>query len=110
VFRLGRPQVITHNVSSLDRRPRHVVQPGRRFFAVVDSRGRARWNQKTGERHEHLVILVSRATPPAYLAFLRDEQIPYLAVGAERVSLAAALPLRPGRLGSPRWWPPAGGC
>ncbi len=79
--------------------PGHVVQPGQRFFAVVDSRGRVVWTQKAGDHQEHLVVLVSRATPPAYLAFLRDEQIPYLVAGGERVDLGGALGLLGVRLG-----------
>jgi riboflavin biosynthesis pyrimidine reductase len=64
--------------------PDQIVTPGRHFFAVVDSRGRVRWTQKVGEHEEHLMILVSRATPLPYLAFLRDEAIPYIVAGAQR--------------------------
>lgn len=159
VSRLGRPRVITHNVSSLDGRlglprvlllhgdqrwsaiggdaatdmwglhepqvqlegsnsfvprdapgaelppapsgvhlhthflPEEIVTPGRRFFAVVDSRGRVRWKQKVGEHEEHLMILASEVTPSSYLAFLRDEAIPYLVAGTDRVDLPRALEL-----------------
>ena len=67
--------------------PHDIVTAGRRFFAVVDSRGRVRWTRKIGEHEEHLVILVSEVTPPAYLAFLRKEAIPYLVAGTDRVDL-----------------------
>jgi riboflavin biosynthesis pyrimidine reductase len=80
--------------------PSHVVTPGRRFFAVVDSRGRVRWTQKTGEHEEHLLILVGRTTPSAYLAFLRDEAIPYIVAGEERVDLRLALETLRARLGA----------
>jgi 2,5-diamino-6-(ribosylamino)-4(3H)-pyrimidinone 5'-phosphate reductase len=79
--------------------PEDIVTPGRRFFAVVDSRGRVRWIQKVGEHDEHLLILVSELTPSAYLAFLRDEAIPYLVAGTERVDLRHALELLRVRLG-----------
>lgn len=79
--------------------PGDLAGPGRRFFVVADGRGRVRWTHKVGERQEHLVVLVSRTTPPAYLAFLRDEQIPYLVAGGERVDLPVALQLLAARLG-----------
>jgi hypothetical protein len=68
--------------------------PGRRWFTVVDGGGRVRWFYKefpgdawVGWR---LLVLVSQATPPEYLAYLRREQIPYLVAGSERVDLSAA--------------------
>lgn len=79
--------------------PDDIVTPGRRFFAVVDSRGRVRWTHKIGEHEEHLVILVSEVTPPAYLAFLREEAIPYLVAGTDRVDVPRALDLLRARLG-----------
>lgn len=78
--------------------PGDIVTVGR-FFAVVDSRGRVRWTQKAGEHGEHLLILVSRRTPSAYLAFLRDETIPYVVAGEERVDLQHALKILHERLG-----------
>jgi 2,5-diamino-6-(ribosylamino)-4(3H)-pyrimidinone 5'-phosphate reductase len=78
--------------------PEDIVTGGR-FFAVVDSRGRVRWTQKTGEHDEHLVILVSRRTPSAYLAFLRDETIPYVVAGEQQVDLQRALGILHERLG-----------
>jgi 2,5-diamino-6-(ribosylamino)-4(3H)-pyrimidinone 5'-phosphate reductase len=79
--------------------PDRVVTPRRRFYAVVDGRGRVRWTQKTGEHDEHLMILVSRGTPSGYLAFLRDENIPYIVAGEERVDLPRVLGILHARLG-----------
>jgi riboflavin biosynthesis pyrimidine reductase len=79
--------------------PEDLVTPGRRFFVVVASRGRVRWSQKVGERDEHLLVLVSELTPSSYLAFLRDEAIPYLVAGTDRVDLPRALELLRTRLG-----------
>jgi 2,5-diamino-6-(ribosylamino)-4(3H)-pyrimidinone 5'-phosphate reductase len=73
--------------------PRDIVTSGRCFFVVVDSRGRVRWTQKVGQHEEHLMILVSELTPSSYLAFLRDEAIPYLVAGTDRVDLPRALEL-----------------
>lgn len=61
-----------------------------RWFVVIDSRGRVRWTMKTGGE-ARLLVLVARATPAEYLGFLRDEQIPYLVVGDQRVDLLTAL-------------------
>jgi 2,5-diamino-6-(ribosylamino)-4(3H)-pyrimidinone 5'-phosphate reductase len=79
--------------------PSHIIFPDRRFYAVVDSRGRVRWTRKVGEREEHLMILVSRATPSSYLAFLRNEEIPYLVAGGVRVDLPGVLERLAVRLG-----------
>jgi riboflavin biosynthesis pyrimidine reductase len=72
-----------------------VNQPGRRWFTVVDSRGRIRWMYKEMPGEDgtvwYALLLVSRQTPPAYLAYLRRETIPYLVVGEDRVDLACAL-------------------
>jgi len=61
-----------------------------RWFVVVDSRGRVRWEYKEmgGWR---LLVLVAEATPAGYLAMLRQESIPYLVTGGDRVDLALAL-------------------
>lgn len=80
--------------------PGHIVTTGRRFFAVVDSRGRVRWTHRTGEHEEHLLILASRRTPSEYLAFLRDEGIPYILAGEERVDLRLGLEMLRLRLGA----------
>jgi len=63
-----------------------------RWFVVVDSRGRIRWTH-TGDAGTRLLVLVARATPTAYLAYLRREGIPYLVAGDDRVDLAVALHL-----------------
>jgi RibD domain-containing protein len=60
------------------------------WFTVVDSRGRVRWTMKRGNGAD-LLVLVARATPVAYLAYLRRERIPYLVAGEQRVDLAVAL-------------------
>lgn len=67
----------------------------RGWFTVVDSRGRVAWTYKEFPDPQwqgwHLLVLVARATPPAYLAFLRAERIPYLVCGEERVDLHRAM-------------------
>jgi len=68
-----------------------VERPGHeKWFVVVDSRGRVRWTMKRTDEVD-LLVLVARATPAAYLAYLRRERIPYLVAGQERVDLAEAL-------------------
>jgi 2,5-diamino-6-(ribosylamino)-4(3H)-pyrimidinone 5'-phosphate reductase len=69
-----------------------------RWFAVVDGRGRVRWTMKEAGG-QHLLVLVSHATPAAYLAYLRREGISYLVAGAQRVDLGAALGRMRSRLG-----------
>ncbi len=77
-----------------------------RWFTVVDGRGRVRWLY-TGEPGKaypgledwHLLVWVSRATPPEYLAYLRQEQVPYLVAGDGRVDLGHALEKMKARLG-----------
>ncbi|MCY1142424.1 dihydrofolate reductase family protein [Actinoplanes sp. Pm04-4] len=69
-----------------------------RWFAVVDGRGRVRWTMKEAGG-QHLLVLVSHATPAAYLAYLRREGISYLVAGAQRVDLGAALRRMRSRLG-----------
>jgi 2,5-diamino-6-(ribosylamino)-4(3H)-pyrimidinone 5'-phosphate reductase len=76
--------------------PEEVVNvPGRKWFAVVDGRGRVRGWMKEYPGEEwagwHLLVLVCRSTPPEYLAHLRAEGLPYLVAGEARVDLAAAL-------------------
>jgi len=67
----------------------------RRWFAVIDSRGRCRWAFSSSGDMD-LLVLVSETTPLAYLAYLRRERICYVVVGAQRVDLHRALE----RLGS----------
>lgn len=69
-----------------------------KWFAVVDGRGRVWWDTKSGGGFD-ILVLVARATPVEYLAYLRDERIPYLVVGEERVDLAVALRRMRERLG-----------
>lgn len=70
-----------------------------RWFVVVDGRGRVRWTYH-GDDETRLLVLVCRATPLAYLAFLRRERIPYLVAGTSRVELRLALALLRTRLGA----------
>ncbi len=73
------------------------------WFTVVDGRGRVRWMYKEYPDPAwagwHALVLACRATPAAYLAYLRREQIPYLVAGEKRVDLAGALEKMAARLG-----------
>lgn len=70
------------------------------WFTVVDSRGRVRWTMKRAPGLDwDLLVLVARATPRNYLAFLRRERICYLVVGEERVDLLTAVCRMRHRLG-----------
>lgn len=71
--------------ASVRERPGH-----RRWFAVVDSRGRVRWTMKSQGEYD-VLVLVARATPRSYLAYLRAEGIAYVVAGEGRVDLGAAL-------------------
>lgn len=62
----------------------------RKWFTVVDSRGRVRWTMKSQGEYD-VLVLVAAATPRAYLAYLRAEGISYLVAGEEQVDLGAAL-------------------
>ncbi len=68
---------------------------GVKWFTVVDSRGRIRWLYKEFPGEEfagwRLLVLVSRRTPPEYLAYLQRETIPYLVVGEDQVDLRLGL-------------------
>jgi riboflavin biosynthesis pyrimidine reductase len=72
--------------------PREVVEhpDHRKWFTVVDGRGRVHWDTKGGDGID-LLLLVARSTPAPYLAYLRRETIPYLVVGEERIDLSLAL-------------------
>jgi riboflavin biosynthesis pyrimidine reductase len=76
--------------SSVTGRPGH-----RGWFTVVDGRGRVRWGFKEYPDPSwagwHLLVLVCARTPAAYVAYLREEKIPYLVAGDGRVDLALAL-------------------
>jgi riboflavin biosynthesis pyrimidine reductase len=74
-------------------------RPGHgKWFTVVDSRGRVRWTMKHQGEYD-VLVLVARATPPSYLAYLRAENISYLVAGQERVDLGEALRRMRDRLG-----------
>jgi riboflavin biosynthesis pyrimidine reductase len=84
-------------------------RPGHRgWFVVVDGRGRVHWQYKEMEGW-HLLVLACRATPAGYLAYLRDERIPYLVAGDERVDLVAALERLADRFGVRRVLATGGG-
>ncbi|RYV51460.1 dihydrofolate reductase family protein [Pengzhenrongella frigida] len=77
--------------------------PGRRWFAVVDGRGRVdlqftQWPDPAWANW-HALVLTSHAAPPAHLARLRERGIPYLVVGDGRVDLVAAMELLASVLG-----------
>jgi riboflavin biosynthesis pyrimidine reductase len=61
-----------------------------KWFTVVDSRGRIAWDIKSQGEYD-VLVLVSRSTPAAHLAYLRRERIAYLVAGEEQVDLGAAL-------------------
>lgn len=70
------------------------------WLVTVDSKGRLRSGYKGSETPGHHALhLVSQSTPAAYLAFLREQSIPYIVAGQERVDLAAALRRLAGTLG-----------
>jgi len=73
--------------------PGEVVQGmGVRMWLVTpDSGGRLRSGYKGTETPGHHVLhLVSETTPVEYLAFLREQRIPYLVSGSDRVDLPLA--------------------
>lgn len=70
----------------------------KKWFTIVDSRGRVFWDTKGGGGWD-VLVLVARSTPAAYLAYLRREQICYLVAGEDRVDLALALRRMRERLG-----------
>lgn len=70
---------------------------GRRWFAVVDGRGRVdlqftEWPDPAW-RGWHALFLTSRAAPPEHLTGLRQRGIPYLVVGEGHVDLPMAMSL-----------------
>ena len=98
----GLPMDVNDQVDELftDFLPAEVRErPGHeKWFTVVDSRGRVRWTMKQNDEFD-LLVLVARATPAQYLAYLRRERISYLVVGQERVDLAGALRRMQNQLG-----------
>ena len=83
---------------SVVRRPDH-----RGWFCTVDSKGLIRWVYKEFPSKEwkgwHLMVIVANSTPPEYLAYLREENIPYLVAGKERVNLKLTLEKMKSQLG-----------
>jgi riboflavin biosynthesis pyrimidine reductase len=112
---LAIPPAVTRATLYEDFLPDEVV--GRRghhgWFVIVDGHGRVRWQFKEYPDPEwagwHLLVLACKQTPPAYLAYLRAEKIPYLVAGEERVNLARALGRLAERLGVRRVLSTAGG-
>lgn len=83
--------------------PSVVDVPGRRWFAVVDGRGRVdltftEWPDPAWAGW-HALVLTSLAAPVEHLALLRERGIPYLVVGRRHVALEQALRLLADRLG-----------
>jgi riboflavin biosynthesis pyrimidine reductase len=71
--------------------PREILdRPKAAWFTVVDSRGRIKWAYKES-KERHLLVLAARHTSSGYLEFLRQNRIPYLIVGDQRVDLHEAL-------------------
>ncbi len=70
-----------------------------RWFAVIDGRGRIRWTRKA-DSGRRLLVIVSHATPPPYLAYLHSEDIPYLVAGDGPVDLDQALRTMQDQLGA----------
>jgi 2,5-diamino-6-(ribosylamino)-4(3H)-pyrimidinone 5'-phosphate reductase len=68
---------------------------------MVRGRGWAWWVrwQHTGGGGMDLLVLVCRATPQRYLAYLRRSAIPYLVAGDDRVDLLGVLRRMADRLG-----------
>lgn len=83
--------------------PDVLAVPGRRWFAVVDGRGRVdlqftEWPDPAWAGW-HALVLTSRAAPAEHLGRLRERGIPYLVVGDSRVDLPAVMELLHSRLG-----------
>jgi 2,5-diamino-6-(ribosylamino)-4(3H)-pyrimidinone 5'-phosphate reductase len=77
--------------------------PGRRWFAVVDGRGRVdlqftQWPDPAWAGW-HALVLTSRAASSQHLAALRARGIPYVVLGERQVDLPAAMSLLGERLG-----------
>lgn len=107
---IDQPGAATAVVEGEDLAPER-VEPGRRWLAVTDSRGRLpdAWFTSflshgtvppwpggptgLGTHHEdrELLMLVAQATPRTYLAYLRSRGIAYLVAGDDRVDLARVL-------------------
>ena len=76
----------------VDYLPDEVVSRTSHWQVLVDGRGRCRGGYKATEKAgDHILHLVSFTAPPEYLAFLRDERIPYLVGGQVHADLRGAL-------------------
>ena len=88
------PSELAHDTHHGHFLPQEVLDRTTRWFAVVDSRGRVKWEFKEFPYPEwvgtHLLVLVSQTTNEDYLRFLRRELIPYLVVGTDHVDLRLA--------------------
>lgn len=87
---------IPESILRKDYLPSSIVQvSGRKWLAVVDSRGSIRWMYKEFPGEEwagwYILVLVSNTTPLPYLAYLHREEIPYLICGDNRVNLPLAV-------------------
>ncbi len=84
--------------------PAHIVEvPGRRWFTVVDGRGRVdlqftEWPDPAWAGW-YALILTSPAAPADHLRRLREREIPYLVTGGSHVDLPRALSLLGSELG-----------
>lgn len=72
-------------------------QSRERFFVTIDTHGALRWDGDSisffPEHGElHVIVLVTDATPKAYLSYLRTKGISYLIGGAAAVDLGSVLP------------------
>ena len=80
--------------------PEEVVAATRHWYILVDGRGRCRSGYKATENPGgHIVHLVSCSVPVEYLAYLRQERIPYLVGGQAHVDLAGTLHKLSAKLG-----------
>ncbi len=76
-----------------------VADPERKgWIGVVDGRGRFR-NGYKGDGDKHIIHFTSKKAPAEYLCFLRENDIPYLVTGEDRVDLHSALVKMKDRLG-----------
>jgi len=75
--------------------PESIVQrEGRKTWtSVVDGQGRFRNGYKAykDDPETYMIHLTSQSAPPAYLAFLQKEEIPYLISGQKKVNLPEIL-------------------
>jgi len=82
--------------------PAVVDVPGRRWFAVVDGRGKVElrfteWPDPSWAGW-HALVITSKAAPAEHLERLRARGVPYLVVGHDHVALAEALSVLADRL------------